>query len=227
MPFAYEGDMPFATGRRPERLTVILVLLTGVTGVVEAVSFLGLGHVFTAVMTGNVLFAGFGLAGGSIQAAGPLAALAAFAAGAGGGHWMHGVLLRWRGRRWLAFALAGEGVLILVAALLALLLSDRLGQDPQRFAVIVPLALAMGSRNATVLRVAAHDLPTTVVTRSLAGLFMLSSLETAGRRFATVAATFAGAVLGTLLLGVHPAVPLLVAAAVEVAAGAICPPAKA
>ncbi|MBN6050828.1 DUF1275 family protein, partial [Nonomuraea sp. RK-328] len=93
-------------------------------------------------------------------------------------------------------------------------------------AVIVTLALAMGSRNATVLRVAAHDLPTTVVTRALAGLFMLSSAATAERRFATVAATFAGAALGALLLGVHPALPLLVAAAIEVVAGVICPPAK-
>ncbi|NUW32584.1 DUF1275 domain-containing protein [Nonomuraea sp. SMC257] len=217
--------MPFAKGSRPERLTVILVLLTGVTGVVEAVSFLGLGRVFTAVMTGNVLFAGFGVFNGEIRPAGPVIALAAFAGGAIGGHWAHGVLVRWRGPRWLTFAIAGEGVLILVAAVLALLLGDRLHHDPHRFAVIVALALAMGSRNATVLRVAAHDLPTTVVTRALAGLFMVSSLATAERRFATVAATFTGAALGALLLGVHPALPLLVAAAIEVVAGVICPPA--
>ncbi|GAA2301574.1 hypothetical protein GCM10010149_58510 [Nonomuraea roseoviolacea subsp. roseoviolacea] len=217
--------MPFAKGSRPERLTVILVLLTGVTGVVEAVSFLGLGRVFTAVMTGNVLFAGFGVFNDAIRPAGPVIALAAFAAGAIAGHWAHGVLVRWRGPRWLTFAIASEGVLILVAALLALLLGDRLQHDPHRFAVIVTLALAMGSRNATVLRVAAHDLPTTVVTRALAGLFMLSSLATAERRFATVAATFAGAALGALLLGVHPALPLLAAAAIEIVAGVVCPPA--
>jgi uncharacterized membrane protein YoaK (UPF0700 family) len=37
----------FATSR----LTTALVLLTGVTGVVEAVSFIGLDRVFAAVMT--------------------------------------------------------------------------------------------------------------------------------------------------------------------------------
>src|SRR6266571_970323 len=35
--------------------------LTFVTGLIDAVSFLGLGHVFTANMTGNVVFVGFAL----------------------------------------------------------------------------------------------------------------------------------------------------------------------
>jgi uncharacterized membrane protein YoaK (UPF0700 family) len=38
--------------------------LTASTGIVDAVSLLALGHVFTANMTGNVLFLGFALAGG-------------------------------------------------------------------------------------------------------------------------------------------------------------------
>ncbi|MFG3441491.1 DUF1275 family protein [Nonomuraea sp. NPDC047897] len=216
--------MPFAAGRRPSRLTVILVLLTGVTGVVEAVSFLGLGRVFTAVMTGNVLFAGFGVVTDAAPLAGPVVALGAFAAGAVAGHAAHGVLVRWRGDGWLGFAVAGEGLILLVAALLAVgLPATAADREPHRFTVIVVLAVAMGARNATVLRVAAKDLPTTVVTRSLAGLFMAAPLETAGRRFATVAATFAGAVLGALLLRLHPAVPLLVAAVVEIFAGLLCP----
>jgi uncharacterized membrane protein YoaK (UPF0700 family) len=37
--------------------------MTAVTGVVDAVSFLALGHVFTANMTGNIVFLGFALAG--------------------------------------------------------------------------------------------------------------------------------------------------------------------
>ena len=37
--------------------------LTFVTGVIDAVSFLGLGHVFTANMTGNVVLLGFALGG--------------------------------------------------------------------------------------------------------------------------------------------------------------------
>ena len=37
--------------------------LTFVTGLIDALSFLGLGHVFTANMTGNVVFVGFALGG--------------------------------------------------------------------------------------------------------------------------------------------------------------------
>jgi uncharacterized membrane protein YoaK (UPF0700 family) len=41
----------------------ILLGMTATTGIVDAVSLLALGHVFTANMTGNVLFLGFALAG--------------------------------------------------------------------------------------------------------------------------------------------------------------------
>ena len=45
-------------------LTRALVALTFTTGVVDAVSYLGLGRVFTANMTGNVVLLGFGIVGG-------------------------------------------------------------------------------------------------------------------------------------------------------------------
>jgi len=43
-------------------LPVLLLALTAVTGFVDAVSYLALGHVFTANMTGNVVFLGFAMA---------------------------------------------------------------------------------------------------------------------------------------------------------------------
>src|SRR5881396_3728145 len=59
-----------------------LLVLTFTTGLVDAVSFLGLGHVFTANMTGNVVFLGFAIAGTADVAVGrSLAALCAFASG--------------------------------------------------------------------------------------------------------------------------------------------------
>ena len=67
----------------PPALVVTLAALTVVSGFIDAVSFLGLGHVFTANMTGNVLLIGFaaaGAAGFSVTAS--LCALAAFLAGA-------------------------------------------------------------------------------------------------------------------------------------------------
>ncbi len=39
-------------------LPVLLLVLTGVTGLVDAVSYLKLGHVFVANMTGNIVFRG-------------------------------------------------------------------------------------------------------------------------------------------------------------------------
>ena len=67
--------------RHPLALT--LLSLTFTTGVVDAVSYLGLGHVFTANMTGNVVLLGFGLAGaGHLPVLAPIVSLAAFLAGA-------------------------------------------------------------------------------------------------------------------------------------------------
>jgi len=64
-------------------LPVLLCLLTSVTGVVDAVSFLALGHVFVANMTGNVVFLGFAAAGAaSLSAAASLTAIATVMAGA-------------------------------------------------------------------------------------------------------------------------------------------------
>lgn len=45
------------------RLVAVLLGLTVVSGLIDAVSYLGLGHVFTANMTGNVVVLGFAAAG--------------------------------------------------------------------------------------------------------------------------------------------------------------------
>src|SRR5690349_3937410 len=64
-------------------LPVLLLVMTVVTGMVDAFSYLSLAHVFVANMTGNVVFLGFGLVGaGNIAANASLVAIAAFAVGA-------------------------------------------------------------------------------------------------------------------------------------------------
>jgi uncharacterized membrane protein YoaK (UPF0700 family) len=61
----------------------LLLALTVITGLVDAISYLKLGHVFVANMTGNVVFLGFGLAGEpSVSAPASLVAIAAFLLGA-------------------------------------------------------------------------------------------------------------------------------------------------
>lgn len=50
-------------GERRRLLTVLLLVLTVLSGLVDAVSILSLGHVFVANMTGNLVFVSLGLAG--------------------------------------------------------------------------------------------------------------------------------------------------------------------
>src|SRR5437762_11957851 len=82
--------------RRPARivrhpLTSALLPLTFTTGLVDAVSYLGLGRVFTANMTGNVVLLGFGIAGaGGLPVVAPVVSLVSFLVGAGAG----GVLVK-------------------------------------------------------------------------------------------------------------------------------------
>jgi uncharacterized membrane protein YoaK (UPF0700 family) len=53
--------VPDASRPNDGRQLSALALLTFATGLVDAASVLGLGHVFTANMTGNVVFLGFSL----------------------------------------------------------------------------------------------------------------------------------------------------------------------
>jgi uncharacterized membrane protein YoaK (UPF0700 family) len=194
-----------------------LLVLTFTTGVVDAVSYLGIGHVFTANMTGNIVFLGFGIAGsGGLPVLAPVISLGAFLLGAGAG----GVLARRvadRHPRHLAWALGIEVALILAAGILAATI-DVDPNDVSGDAVIALLALAMGVRNATVRRLAVPDLTTTVLTMTLTGLAADSRLfgGTGGgspRRAAAVVAMLAGALAGALLLKASLVLPLAVAAA--------------
>src|SRR6202051_4586341 len=64
-------------------LPLLLLVLTMVTGLVDAVSFLKLGHVFVANMTGNVVFLGFAVADATdFSIPTSLVAIAAFLVGA-------------------------------------------------------------------------------------------------------------------------------------------------
>jgi hypothetical protein len=72
---------PHATDEE-DRLPPLLIVLTIVTGLVDAVAYLRLGHVFVANMTGNVVFLGFAAGGaGGLSVWGSLLALACFLPG--------------------------------------------------------------------------------------------------------------------------------------------------
>jgi len=193
-----------------------LLVLTFVTGIVDAVSVLGLGRVFTANMTGNVVFLGFAAAGVSeFSIARSLTALAAFLAGAVLGGRLGSRMAEPGRLRWLRTAAACEAALLVVAGLASI--GFNLASAPLTLhlhALIVVTAVAMGLRNATVRRLAVPDLTTTVLTLTLTGIAADSSLARGNNpriryRAASVVFMFSGAVVGALLLRLGPAAPLL------------------
>src|SRR5690349_19888024 len=96
-----------------------LLTLTAVTGLVDAVSYLKLGRVFVANMTGNVVFLGFSVDPRSgLSAAASVIAIAGFLLGAlAGGRAAHAFAAA-RPGRWLATAFTGEALLLGVTAVL-------------------------------------------------------------------------------------------------------------
>jgi uncharacterized membrane protein YoaK (UPF0700 family) len=197
-------------------LTRALLVLTFTTGLVDGVSYLGLGHVFTANMTGNIVLLGFGIAGGyGLPVLAPIVSLLAFLVGAGVG----GVLVR----RYAAvhyvharIALGIEVGLLAVATIFAAIKTPETGEFAG-YVVIALLALAMGVRNATVRKLAVPDLTTTVLTMTLTGLAADSRLaggDGAGstRRVFAVGTMLVGALVGAFELKTSIVLPLATAA---------------
>ncbi|MBW5486854.1 YoaK family protein [Streptomyces bambusae] len=192
-------------------LTLVMIVLTAVTGLVEAVSLLALGPAFTAMQTGNLLFLSFGAAGaGHLPTLGPAVSLAAFAVGVVAGARLEAAVQA-RGRRWFVVALAAEGALIACAAVVGWGLAPHYGAPTGRqMAVTGVLACAMGMRNVTSMRVGVPGMPTTLATRTLTAF--LGSVpghdsafgrDTATwfRRGASLLALFTGGAVGAAMVG--------------------------
>jgi uncharacterized membrane protein YoaK (UPF0700 family) len=187
----------------PPALVVTLAALTVVSGFIDAVSFLGLGHVFTANMTGNVLLIGFaaaGAAGFSVTAS--LCALGAFLVGAVvGGR----LALRFRAvRKLLLVAMVVEAACTAAAATVAGTVPT-VGSGWPRYTVIALLAGAVGLRNSAVRRMGVPDMSTTVLTTTLTGLASRSRLAGGTNphpRLGTtsVVCMFGGALVGAVLV---------------------------
>jgi uncharacterized membrane protein YoaK (UPF0700 family) len=199
------SERPAADAHRPAPgVWGVLVALTLATGLIDAVSYLGLGHVFVANMTGNVVFMGFALAGAKgFSLAASLVALGAFLLGAAVGGRL-AVALGQRRRAWLTAAAGIQAGLAVVAAVAVA--TGALGPTGDaRFGVIALLALGTGVQNATVRKLAVTDFTTTVLTLTLTGLAADSSLAggtnpRATRRAGAVGAMLAGAVIGAVLM---------------------------
>ena len=198
---------PHASASPRDLLPSVLIGLTVTTGLVDAVSVLGLGSVFTANMTGNVVFLGFALVGTTgFSIPRSLVALVAFLVGALGGGCLGTGRFAPNRRRWLLTVASVEAALMLVAAVIALGY-DRVTHEPAAslYAMIALTALAMGVRNATVRKLAVADLTTSVLTLALTGLAADSSLAGGTnprweRRVGSVIAIAVGAAIGAVLV---------------------------
>ncbi|MGO8874978.1 MAG: YoaK family protein [Acidimicrobiales bacterium] len=194
-----ETILPERTGRNGP-LPPLLVAMTLVTGLVDSFSYLVLGHVFVANMTGNVVLLGFALVGApgfSITAS--VAAVASFAVGALVGGRIGSRFGEHRGRH-LSIAAAVQSVFLATAVIVASLSAIPVSPG-DRYGLIVALAVAMGVQNAAARRLAVPDLTTTVLTLTITGMSADSTVAggkgaKGGRRTISIAAMLAGAVIG-------------------------------
>lgn len=191
----------------PDRdpLIVLLTLLSLTTGIVDATSVLGLGKVFTANMTGNVVFLGFAAAGApGFQWELYVLALIAFALGAvASGRLCRHFIGRSR-RRWLVLSATVEAGLLWIAAAVAVAAPSDTAAG-LRMTLIALVAIAMGARNATVRQLNVPGMTTTVLTRTITGLAADSHLAGGpgpdlGRRLRAILFLFVGAAVGAFMV---------------------------
>jgi uncharacterized membrane protein YoaK (UPF0700 family) len=198
-----------------------LYCLTFVTGLVDAGSYVAMGHVFTANMTGNIVFLGFAFGGvpGLSIARSATALGFALAGGLLAGR-LDSLLGKRRRNIWLAAAFAIETFLLFGAMTVSLYFEPhgRPHISMALYGIIALTALGMGMRNGTVRRLAVPDLTTTVLTLTVAALafdFSLTPGSNPGwrRRVGSILMMFSGAFVGIQLLK-HSLALLLGASAV-------------
>src|SRR5712671_4720269 len=200
----------------------VLLGMTAVTGIIDAVSFLSLGRVFTANMTGNIVFLAFATAHVSgLSIARSLTALLGFLVGA-----ILGGRVMARASADSQTRFAAQAFLLEVAFLFAASIcgfgyrGDLLKHSFQPFALIALTALAMGTRNAAVRKLAIPDLTTTVLTLTITGIGADSSLANGNnprlaRRVGSIAAMFLGAALGAVVIHYSISAALWLATAIS------------
>jgi uncharacterized membrane protein YoaK (UPF0700 family) len=182
--------------------------ITAICGMLDAATFLGLGHVFAETMNGNIVLLAFtvgtrGVPGLTSLLPGNLwpyvVALACFAAGAVIG----GRLVRREGEMGRRLGFASDTVLIGIAAVVVALTHPG-PTGNARYLVIAILALAMGIQNILIRHWGIPDLATNVMTKTVAFLVADSTLgggnnHHAARRGVSIVIFAVGATVGAFL----------------------------
>ncbi|MCZ7456607.1 YoaK family protein [Streptomyces sp. WMMC940] len=220
-------ETPVSSPAKPEgpRSRAQFLMLTLLTGALNAISFLALGGVFVSVMTANLALVGIAVGGSDPDLArNSLVALAGY---------VTGVLLgaRYRERcehrnRTGVRALLGGELLLLCGVLAGWLVTDGSPPAHLRTVLLGTAALAMGCQSAAVRAAAPPGVSTTYMTGLLTAVLtdVLARRRTDWGRAALLAAIPAGAALGTLVVGTArtaaPLLPVVLLAAVLALSGA-------
>jgi uncharacterized membrane protein YoaK (UPF0700 family) len=190
------------------------------TGLVDGGTYVVLQHVFIANQTGNLIFVGLGVAGHSgFPVVRSALSLVGFALGAAIGGLVQ--------RRASVGRHAGP-ILVVVGLVLAAAGFTLVGDQLHGAALDVltaAFACAMGAQASAARVVAVADVPTVVVTSTLASLaaepwFGRQRADRTGRRASAIGAMLVGAVLGALLARAAPWLPTLAAGLVLIGVGA-------
>lgn len=201
----------------PGRRHLLLVVLAGTSGALDAFGFLALGGVFASVMTGNLVLLGLGAG----TRAGSLAAHAAVAIVA----YATGVVVGTRSARglppndgtgWsrrLQVLVATEFVLVAMVALAWQLVPHRTSTGAQ-LALVAVVAGAMGLQSATVRIATGNGLSTTYLTGTLTSVAMATvdgrRLRDERHGLSLLGAALLGAgVVGAVVSGLKAAAPLV------------------
>lgn len=211
----------------------LMYVLTFTTGIIDAVTILGLGDIFASLMTGNVVYIGLGL--GGFDDVSPLRsgfAILAFILGAVAGGFIFKRLSSGRVGTWLLLIAAIEVVLLLGAAWAAWDIGPDGPSNPLSIQVLAAIgmsAIAMGLRNSTILHLSIADLKVTVLTLGISGLGAdfgsgKSEWQKQLRRLGSIILIGSGAAFGAwLFFRFGVAVPLcVIALIVAVATIAFC-----
>ncbi|MCC3771292.1 YoaK family protein [Streptomyces sp. UNOC14_S4] len=206
-------------------LPTVIVLLTVTGGMLDAISFLGLGQVFVGMMTGNVITFGFALGGAPhFTELAPVLAVLGFVAGVMSTARAARRRQEADSSRWFTAVLLLETTLLLTAAVISTVPHAVAGRNT----VVTVLAVTMGMRCAALRSLAVPELQATfALTGALIALLhdicagSASSVQLL-RRLGIIGATCAGAAVGVTamthlgLSGALGTVALAVAALVVV-----------
>jgi uncharacterized membrane protein YoaK (UPF0700 family) len=150
----------------------LLLLFAGIAGWVDALGYLGLGHVFTSFMSGNVVFLGLALAQGDLGLLErSVTALVTFLVGAALGAWIAGrepFHAAWSGAGTRALAVEWVVLLLLAIGWLLIGIPSRIGSG--QLLLIGLAAFAMGIQGAVVQALSVQAIATIALTGTLLAL---------------------------------------------------------